>query len=537
MKKYFIILLTFFISSFFIAQQKKHVVEPKETLYGLSKKYNVTIDDLRKANPQLNTRVPQIGETLIIPDKNTIIETTKPSKPVKEVITSNNAIKTEENSSDYIFITVEPKETLYRLSKKYGTTVENLRKLNPNMDEKGPKIGEILKVPAIASSNSDSDKSTTKKDKEKNKTKNKQDIQETTETEIISSTVPDTTVDENKPGITKDALNIVLFLPFYPDTTGFLKEKEISTQFYSGVRLALDSLTHKGKKINLEILDSGNDTKFQNSLSTYDFSNTHLIIGPLFKSSLKQAADVLNKIPIVSPFTSSDDLDTYDNLILYDTKEQILAEKLVNEMLKKYDNEKVYIVYDDDHNQTAAFFKSYILNKKSKAEIILTKNVDDIKPVQNLVTDEYNKFYTILVSDQNSLTQNYLDHLIEFDRDQVQPISLFYSSLFDDKKYMDKLLDLGLIYSDTNYVNEYGFNEQKTINIYKKKFCTIPGKYAVAGFDVTYDIISRMDSKGSLSNSAMKTEGKQLSNKYSFIRVKKNGAWANQGARIIQLLK
>jgi LysM repeat protein len=512
------------MSSFLASQQKKHVVGAKETLYGLSKKYHVTIDEIKKANPQLNKRTPQIGETLIIPDKNTPsgnggnTPAPTPAAPTQAKDTSGK--DTSGKDSEYIYVTIEPKQTLYGLSKKYKTTIETIRKLNPKMDASGPKIGEVLKIPA----NSKIAKSSSSK---KEKTDKKKKPEETSEP--AGKNIPDAA--EN----TKDVINVVLLLPFHTETTGANAERNIATEFYSGAKLALDSLSNRGKKIRVNILDSGNENKLKETLDTYDFSDTDLIIGPLFKSGILTVADKITKIPIVSPFSSSDELDDHENIIIYDTKEQILAEKLVDEIIRKYAWEKIYILYDDDHYKTALHFQSLILNKKSGAEIILTKDVDNIRAEQNLVTQEYNKIFAILASDKEALVSHYLDNITKLESNQVQPISLFYSSLFDNKKYEEKLKDLGLFYSDTNYVNEYGFNEQKTIKFYKKKYCNSPGRYAISGFDVTYDILSRIDNKGGLSNSIMKAEGKQLSNKYFFSRIKKNGAWANQGARIIQL--
>lgn len=515
MKKFFLLLTVSLLSTFAIAQQKKHVVEAKETLYGLSKKYQISIDELRKYNPKLNERAPQIGETLIIPDK-TSNATTKKNDSVPVNKKTDSPTKNKEIPVEYVYVTVEPKETLYGLSKKYNTTIETIKKLNPNMDENNPKIGEVLKLPAITKN--------TKTESEKNNTETLSPVEQ-----------PKTETQDKKQDIDKETLNIVMFLPFHTETTEGNAERNIAKEFYSGAYIALDSLADKGKKINVNVLDSGEDNKFMETLNTYDFSNTQLIIGPLFKSGILAVANKIKQIPIVSPFTSSDDLDNYSNLILYDTKEDILAEKLVEEMMKKYTGEKIYILYDDDHAETAQYFKSLIKNKN--AEIVLTKNTGDIKPQQNLVTQEYNKIYSIIISNQDSFIANYLNTIIDWNSSQIQPISVFYSSLFDNKKYSGKLLDFGLIYSDTKYVNEYGFNEQKTINAYKNKYCNIPGKYAIAGFDVTYDILTRMDNKGNLSDKSMEVEKKQLSNKYSFTKVRKDGAWANQGARIIQLLK
>jgi len=44
----------------------KHVIQAKETLYGLSKKYGVSVDELQAANPTVSQNMP-IGATLLIP--------------------------------------------------------------------------------------------------------------------------------------------------------------------------------------------------------------------------------------------------------------------------------------------------------------------------------------------------------------------------------------------------------------------------------------------------------------------------------------
>lgn len=560
-----------------LSQQKIHTVLAKETLYGLSKKYNVSIDDLKKVNPQLNNRTLQIGEILTIPDE-------KATSKANEY-SNSNAITNIQNSDDaqninYFFITIEPKQTLYGLSKKYHTSIKTIQSLNPNMSKEGPKIGEVLKIPKNSSSENSNTYShvysENKHDKENsniNDSNSKEEInvKDKRESDLANDTKLQNSKNENFENqnnqeiddlnkkqsdenvqipvaknqtenianyeLKKDGINVVLFLPLHTGESSINAERRIATQFYSGAKTALDSLSNKGKKIHVRIFDTSNDNKFREIIDTYDFSNTNLIIGPLFKSNLLTIADKIKKIPIISPFSSSDDLDEHGNLILYNTKDQILVEKLTDEILKKYSGEKMYILYDEEHFKTAEFLQSLIKDKKSNAEVVLTKNADDIKSDQNLVTDEYNKIYAILISTQNSIITKYLDSITKLESNQIQPISLFYSPLFDNKKYEEKLLNFGLLYLDTNYVNEFGFNEQKMINLYKKKYCNFPDKYAITGFDVTYDILSRVDEKGNLSNSMMKAESKQVSNKYSFRKINKNGAWVNQEARIIQLLK
>ncbi|TWP22844.1 LysM peptidoglycan-binding domain-containing protein [Apibacter muscae] len=535
MKKFFILLSILLFNAFIFGQKKQHIVEAKETLYGISKKYNVSIEDLKRENPKLLERTPQIGEKLSIPENNTPnkvsnsknveleensnnkiseIGSSKGNKSNSENISKDdiidNIVRQNLNEPNYIYITIEPKETLYSLSKKYNVSIETIQKLNPTMDIHGPKIGEVLKLPNKNS-----------KLKERKVIKSDTILNESKNTSLPSDYY------------SKDAINVVMILPFQSKSN---KEKELALDFYSGAKLALDSLSNNGKRFNLSLIDNSDGTNFVDMINSYDFSTTNLIIGPLFKSDLINVAKINKNIPIISPFTSSDELDDYSNIIMYNTKEQTLIEKLADELLKKYDGEKIYILYDENNYQNALYLQSLILSRKNNAEVILTQNAQEIKTEQNLVTDETDDIYAVLISDKESLTKQYLDQLLELNQSNVFPISLNYSYLFDLPKYSNQLLQMGLLYSDTNYVNENGFNEEKTLNSYKKKFCESLNKYSVSGFDVTYDILNRVDSKGNLADHSMKIERKQLSNKYYFNRVKKSGAWTNQGVRIIKLM-
>lgn len=54
------------------ADSRQHVVKPGDTLYSLSKRYGVTVEDIQAANPSIEgTNIPA-GMTLVIPDENEV---------------------------------------------------------------------------------------------------------------------------------------------------------------------------------------------------------------------------------------------------------------------------------------------------------------------------------------------------------------------------------------------------------------------------------------------------------------------------------
>ncbi|MCP2028890.1 cell wall-associated NlpC family hydrolase [Flavobacterium sp. HSC-32F16] len=117
-----------------------HEVLQKETLWGISKKYNVSVDDLKKANPALETEGLKIGQQIVIPTNTNIaavsenIPNTETEKP--EIIPSTDV---------ELAVEVQPKETKYAIAKKYGITVKELERQNPQIKAKLP-VGYVLKI-------------------------------------------------------------------------------------------------------------------------------------------------------------------------------------------------------------------------------------------------------------------------------------------------------------------------------------------------------------------------------------------------------
>ncbi|MFH7011050.1 LysM peptidoglycan-binding domain-containing protein [Flavobacterium sp. FlaQc-52] len=101
-----------------------HEVQPKETLFGIEKKYGISDEALKAANPFLVTNGLQIGQTLTIPSKGAAVKTTAAVSP--------KATKTPAPEK-YIYHDVVPKETKYSIAKQYNTTVEDLEKRNPDI--------------------------------------------------------------------------------------------------------------------------------------------------------------------------------------------------------------------------------------------------------------------------------------------------------------------------------------------------------------------------------------------------------------------
>ncbi|MES2864660.1 MAG: NlpC/P60 family protein [Bacteroidota bacterium] len=108
----------------------EHKVLPKETLFGLSKKYNISIEKLKQLNPSIESEGLKIGQVLQLSDSknNSVPEKVVVEKP------KHKKEKIEENSTlQEVYHTVLAKETKYGLSKKYKISITELEQLNPQI--------------------------------------------------------------------------------------------------------------------------------------------------------------------------------------------------------------------------------------------------------------------------------------------------------------------------------------------------------------------------------------------------------------------
>lgn len=96
-----------------------YVVEKGDTLYGIARKFGVSVDELKKLNNLSNNNLA-IGEILTIPSAN--------------------------DNQNTIIYTVQKGDTLYSLARAYKTTVDEIKKLN-NLTSNSLSINQKLILP------------------------------------------------------------------------------------------------------------------------------------------------------------------------------------------------------------------------------------------------------------------------------------------------------------------------------------------------------------------------------------------------------
>ena len=554
----------------------KIVLQPKQTIYGITKQYRISEADLRKLNPELDSHM-KIGDEVTLPlesikkygesNQQAITTSVKPVETVAETPVVTVA------EGEYI---IQQKDNYYRISKQFNITKEELFALNPGLEEKGLKPGEKISVrKAEAENHSGAD---VFEEKASSKTKvdagNDRSSANTTAAadDYVTYTVQqgDTvfsivnkfgiSIDELialNPELSKglkagmvlkikkmdpayikkngDALSVVVMLPF-GYSTGETQYRTMALDFLTGAKLAIERNARNGQKLDVKIVDSGNEASFRNSLTQINPDNTDLIIGPFFKSNVVDVLDFTKnqKIPIVAPFANSPELYNYSNLIIVETNDQTYADKIVEEVKAAYSDQKIYIVADAK-KENANYIKAGLEKILKNPNVTVVNSPADIQLDQNMMTGQSAPVIAILASDNDSVGEAFANKVIALSK-EVQGVKAFgmhYVPAFDKKA--DDLVLANLVYLMDRKINTEGNFENEILAAYKSKYCKTPPRYAIIGFDVVNDMLTRENKKGEIFKQMNKVQT-QLATKFEFVKSKANGAYVNTGYRVIRLV-
>ncbi|MFA7616194.1 MAG: LysM peptidoglycan-binding domain-containing protein [Weeksellaceae bacterium] len=639
MKNIFGIMFLLLLSGMLSAQQKTHKVEAQETVYGISKQYGISQEDLINANPFLKDRMLQIGDELVIPDKsgkngdgnikpkadgniNAVVTTVDESAPTVNV---------PKEDSNFIYLEIKPKQTIYSLTKEYNISEEALRSLNPQLKD-GLKAGDVIRIPRKSNQNKEEEITPAGMYKVKKGDTvyslsrqfnvssdefyiSNPDIQTSglvVDTYInipkkgkISAVIQDGFIEHKvKQGetiysITKlyrvtfadllkynpelsdglragmtlkiplpegaeilnagkikrvddSTISIALILPFHlDDPQARSTEKDISADILIGAKIALDSLAYTGKKINLKVYDSGNSSQsVENLIVNNDFSQFDAVVGPIFGSNFKTAATMLtgSGITVVSPLSNSEDLRELENVVVVTPSDEDIADAIVNEIAANYKGQQIQILTDDRYQGLADYFSNHLKKKLPTAEIIVTKNISQLEQTSKTVDEKLSDgtvvaktisdpLIAVLVSDNNSLGDKFVDKLKKMDTDNLSGYGVKFVNAYDiysekNKSNISALKNIGFTFSTNRLVNVYGKNERTAIQKFLDLYCEIPNEYRQLGFDTLYDLVDRMNTRGDVLNN-MGSEKTRLSTKFKYVKTGK--AFVNTGVRVIRL--
>ncbi len=360
----------------------KHKVERGETLYSISRKYEISIDTIIEDNPTIDPIALPTGYKLLI------------RKDMKGK-SSNEEIEAEwsdyqadlnltSESDGYRYHIVQRGETLYSLSKQSGLTEAEFIKLNSISG--GLKAGSMVKMPIDSSELA---------------AEEQEEIQEQEE-------IFDVKLRSLRHG---EKLKVALLLPL--SSNGSVQRQ--FGDFYRGFQEGLEVVKSKwNRDIELTVYNTERSVdSVANIVASHEFQGTNLIVGPVYEELLPAVLKYAerNNVPVVSPLASLKEsrsgvlfqlapptnsrLEKVKSMVdntkhitfIYTQSTDLAFEKSVLEIMgdRPYDSHQY--VYEHpttvaqklaNNRESAGDLSKFINNDKSNTIVILASNETDV---------------------------------------------------------------------------------------------------------------------------------------------------------------
>ena len=386
-----------------------HTVDKSQTAYGISRLYNITLNELYESNPEAQLEL-SIGQKLYFPvkgevlqqeplsidtvsDKNSIMHTVENGEtlysiarkygvPAKDVIAANsngtlalgskvkvplkNVVKDDviipivkdpinptANPGDSIILhKVKKNETMYSLSKQYNVSIEAITATNDGLLD-GLNKGMKLRIPL------------------KKKVTDRLDdiVRDTLTGTSFDSLIVDTT-------LVQEVYDIAVMIPFFFVENNARIEKcppigdcpiyshtMNALDFHHGVMMAIDSLKNAGLNVNVHVYDTKHDTAaVRGVLGKAEFSEMDLIIGPFYASQIKLVREFAktNSIQLICPIPVSNKAlfnNPFVTKMTASTPTQIKF--MAQEIARKYHDQNVIVVRNQKNEEDEYYYRTF----------------------------------------------------------------------------------------------------------------------------------------------------------------------------------
>lgn len=505
-----------------------HKVKRKETLYSISKEYKLNITDLKKYNPQLYTTTIKKGDVIKVPVYNikkeietssilseyivksregkwriayqhglTISELELINPTMKPILNEGDIVNVpiisnnKDNLEGYDFYEVLPSEGFFRIKQKIGLTQDQLEEYNPRLLEEGLKPGMILKFPESLSA-------------------------------YYEAVFEPIDLKSQMANLT--AKNLVVMLPFnleVIDTDSIVKSKNrikknqllsAVLDFHSGVLMAIDSAKQIGISTNLRVYDTQkrNSDRINTILNEEDFSNVDAIVGPLTQGNFDLVSEHVldDEIPVLSPLLNFN--TRFPNSIQTLVPKKLLSERIINYVKRDTSKVTLTVISDQVHKVVSDSLKTQFTDALQLFSL-LDKDENDAYFFDELGIDEED-----IEEDSNyQLIQQYLKPGVNYvflettNEGFVSNVSSILNGLVtDDIKIILTTSSKNRAFDGINISNKHLSNlnflfasnhrfieTQNEDSFYKKyaaSYGVNPNKFAVRGFDITYDLLLRL---------------------------------------------
>ena len=499
-----------------------HKVLKKQTLFSISKIYNIPIDSIKKYNPQIENDGLKEGEKLKIPQEivNTINKASVKKKSGnifsifkrKSTVQESNSPSNDKNDTNYIIHKVKPKETLYSISKLYLVEIKDIIKLNPET-EITLKTNSEIRIPKKSTFGNDS-------------------YENNSNTEISNqqSDLSDKQINNHR------TFKIAFLLPLMLEQSKVDANNEKFVDFYAGSLLAINDAKKRGISFEIYTFDTEkSEIKMGEILNNPDLKKADLIIGPAYSNQVAMIGDFArtNKINTLIPFTSKIyDIDMNPYLLQFNPGMTYELKYMIDLLKSKFKKSKIIfaelpdINASDDGFTFVSSLKDELTRQNRNYSVVEITNAESVDFVNNLNNNENNLiiFNTVKYAGINQFLAG-MKGISE--TTQVTCFSqIGWPDIANNSKLKSFFISPFRVSSNENEIVKYKDNFVNNFNWTCSS--SVPG-YDMLGYDLTRYFIYLYEKQGVdyISGRNILPNGEGIQSEFKFERLTKKSGFIN----------
>ena len=505
-----------------------HIVLEKQTLYSISKAYNVSIDDIYRFNPSLKETGLRKNSIIIIPSADAMVKSHQPSSDRQARLDSltsqesSSAPLSAERPSERTHV-VKWYEDIETIAQKYNVTAESILEAN---NLKGKKLKSRMKI-VIPDSSHSQFQGTEQNDNQQAQTGLGETIIE--KVEDIKNAI----IEKTEEIFSKKKVNASLLLPLKA-MNGTSSRNNMD--FYCGALMAVYDMAEKGISTDLSVYDIAEGAQVTRS----QIENSDVIIGPVSSGDITRLfAQAPADAKVVSPLDPRAENLTaqHRNMVQAPTPQRMqyadLA-KWISEDIRKGD--KIIMISEKGARQSQNTMELKTAADSARLSYIpfsysILEGRDITEALSGLMSqDGTNRF--IIASESEAFVNdavrnlNLLAHL-KFDVVLYAPSKIKSFDNIDIENFHNTNLHVSATYN-IDYEDEM---VKEFLKRYRALFNTEPNQYAFQGYDVTRFFVEMAARYGKdWIEHLTETEEPMLQSTFKFRRVG-HGGLVNSGTR------
>lgn len=505
-----------------------HVVLERQTLFSISKAYNVTIQEIYDANPTLNLETAGLKkyQILMIPDKSAE-GSQNHQAAAPQARTADNAAENRSSSAvsekqvgsdaqEYTMHTVRWFEDLEGIAKKYNVSPEAIMKAN-GMTSRELAKRQKIKIPVPGTEDENEEES---------------DEPEENVADTIQEDVQD--MVGNIFGSRKD-VNASLILPFNAAKT----PNDNNLDFYSGVLMAIRDLEAEGIHTDLNVLDCASGM----NIAEGKLDDCDLVLGPISTSDITSLLSIVpSSTAVISPLEpkAAALAASYGNLIQAPSPADSQCEDLINWLKQDLrSGDKVILFTEKGATQTS---NSAALVKFLSASGIQYSSVSygvlegrDITSLMEKYSSAEHTNRIVIASESEAFVNDVVRHANllahrKYDVALYCPSKARSFETIEVENFHNTNLHVCLGY----YVDYDSPKVQRFLMSYRALYNMEPSPFAYQGYDTAYYFIRMCSTHGrNWMKRIDSNQGKGLQSNFNFVQTDGNGYVNNASRRIV----